>query len=201
MSSPTPTPRILYATDSADIAAPGHDEGGRIQWRRVRVVIAALNQDTLGLVARYIGPSPATIPALSALVDEHFWYSLDEPGHVISITLYSCCQRPGSALRGQYTLRFHQHLEYAEIARFLVDAKTEIEIRQARLAQRLAELFAIQYTYARVVSSPVPAEEAITAHFTSNSMQTEPLSPEDDEGRFVDAADEREIVQESPQAE
>ena len=91
----------------------------------------------------------------------------------ITISLYACSQVAGRVAIGHYTLRFHQLLDYSEVARFIVDAKTEVQIRQARLAQRLAELFAIQYTYAHMVASPVTIRE----ESLSRSESVPPTSP------------------------
>ncbi|KAI0800469.1 hypothetical protein C8Q74DRAFT_1364196 [Fomes fomentarius] len=127
---------------------------------------------SFGVVARYIGPSPATIPGLSAIIDEHFWYALDEAEGVVSITLFSCSQAPDSTRRGHYALRFQQLLDYSEFARLVVNAKTEIDRRQALLSQRLAELFAIQYTYSRITSTPSLNEERAPIHLASIAVQT-----------------------------
>lgn len=91
---------------------------------------------------------------------------------VVSITLFSCSQAPDSTRRGHYALRFQQLLDYSEFARLVVNAKTEIDRRQALLSQRLAELFAIQYTYSRITSTPSLNEERAPIHLASIAVQT-----------------------------
>ncbi|KAI0762928.1 hypothetical protein C8Q74DRAFT_1371897 [Fomes fomentarius] len=162
---------ILYATDAAEIATP--DEAGRLRWLSTRVVLAELSADTRDRSSCTLHwPISRTIPGLSAIIDEHFWYALDEAEGVVSITLFSCSQAPDSTRRGHYALRFQQLLDYSEFARLVVNAKTEIDRRQALLSQRLAELFAIQYTYSRITSTPSLNEERAPIHLASIAVQT-----------------------------
>lgn len=96
---------------------------------------------------------------------------LGKPKATVSIRVYTCSDVPGFAMRGWYMLQFHQLLDFSEFVRFVVEAKAQICLWQARLAQRLAELFAIQYTYARITGSPA-IDEQWNMRFRFASVQT-----------------------------
>lgn len=87
--------------------------------------------------------------------------------------MYDCIRRPEAHLHSEYTLRFRQPLDLSEFVRVVSDAKGKVQLKQARLLHRLGELYALPFTYVRVIEEwPSPA-------------QTAPEMPEVPEGELV----------------
>ncbi|KAI0709958.1 hypothetical protein C8Q76DRAFT_798730 [Earliella scabrosa] len=149
------SPRVVFATDTVDVDANLRNGGGNApQWELVRVVLAEIARDTYGIMVRCterVAPS-GHAPLVSTVIDDHFWYGVQE--RTVSIALYGCDRDAGAPLRLRYNLRFHEPLDLAEFVHYVAHAKARIHLRRILLHRRLAELYALQFLYLRVLESP-----------------------------------------------
>ncbi|KAI0752997.1 hypothetical protein C8Q80DRAFT_1267446 [Daedaleopsis nitida] len=179
-------PRIVYLTDTVDAVLPLQpDRSGCLsqQTTLVRLVVAEIAMDTFGLIVRSHdrAASPGTAVIASTVIDEHFWYGVQEGDHEVTVAIYDCRERPDSS-PARWTFQFHEVIDLDEFVHYIAHAKARVSVRRLYLQRKLAEVNAIQITYLRVLGTPrSPSRTDSVPRGHSAHAQGTPLHPEDDD--------------------
>lgn len=131
---------------------------------------------TDGLLVRSHGRSASLgpVPLISTVIDEHFWYGVEEvgfvaftcastmltcpfckPNRIVRLAVYGCDQSPDNTSPARHAIRFDDLLDLDDFVHYISQAKARVYVRRLRLEQRLAELHALQIMYIGVLSSPL----------------------------------------------